>query len=98
MSCCNRPTVVATPRWPGRTERGPVLPGQAAPPRLRFTGRFTLSLPLGTRRLLVQPGQVLDALAPADAARLWRTGLFEAADPAAPADGLAPGQDGATAL
>jgi hypothetical protein len=78
MHCCDRPTPAPTPRWP--TTRP--APAANAPPAegaaLRFIGPRALSLPLGSGRLLVQPGQVLPALAPADHRRLWRSGLFEA--------------------
>jgi hypothetical protein len=57
---------------------GPGAPAPAGPPpRLVFKGRHPLSLPVGTRRILVLPGQVVETVTPAERAALWRTGLFE---------------------
>jgi hypothetical protein len=47
------------------------------PPRLVFKGTRPLALPLGARRILVLPGQVLQGLSAGERAALWRTGLFE---------------------
>ncbi|MDR7151349.1 hypothetical protein J2W49_003325 [Hydrogenophaga palleronii] len=48
------------------------------PERLRFTGARALSLPVGQRRVLVQPGEELQGISEAERHVLWRTGLFEA--------------------
>ncbi len=58
-----------------------LLPVPQAPARLRLAGRRALSLPVGTRRVLALPGQVLVGLSDAERLTLWRTGLFEDAGP-----------------
>lgn len=94
MSCCQRPMTLPTPRWPERVAGAAAPTAPTAPSALRFTGRSALSLPLGSGRLLVQPGQVVHGLHADDQRRLVRTGLFEALPgtlPAPPAHPLPPG-------
>lgn len=63
-------------RWASASSAQP----QAAtvPERLRFTGARALSLPVGRRRVLAQPGEELQGVSEAERHVLWRTGLFEA--------------------
>lgn len=81
MSCCDRG---AAPRIAGqRWASGPAtpVPLPAPPARLRFTGARALSLPVGTRRVLALPGEVLDGVTERERLVLWHTGLFEDAGP-----------------
>jgi hypothetical protein len=54
----------------------PAMPPGGVPLQLRYMGTRALALPVGARRLLVQPGQVLRDLPAAERAALRRTGLF----------------------
>jgi len=53
------------------------VPAGGVPARLVFRGARPLGLPVGTRRILVLPGQVVEGLTAAERTALWRTGLFE---------------------
>jgi hypothetical protein len=53
------------------------VPAGGVPARLVFKGPRPLGLPVGARRVLVLPGQVVEGLTAAERAALWRTGLFE---------------------
>jgi len=63
-------------RWSAAGSAQP--PAATVPERLRFTGARALSLPVGHRRVLAQPGEELQSLSEAERQVLWRTGLFEA--------------------
>ena len=69
MSCCQRSGAphIAGQRWAS----GPAtpVPLPQPPARLRFTGARALSLPVGTRRVLALPGEVLEGVAARAAAR-----------------------------
>jgi hypothetical protein len=75
MSCCNRTTAPAPPRWPAPQPAVDPIVSPEAP--LRFTGAHALSLPVGARRVLVTPGRVVEGLTPAERALLVKTGLFD---------------------
>ena len=84
MSCCGR-QASDRPQVPQRRQareaareqaRLADAPAGGVPLRLQFTGERALALPVGTRRIVVQPGQVLHDLPAAERAALWRTGLF----------------------
>ena len=77
MSCCQRSPAPLPARWPAAgVEPAPPLATVAATAGLRFDGPHALSLPLGTRRVLVTPGQTVTGLSAGERERLLRTGLF----------------------
>ena len=73
MSCCGRQASDRA-QVPQRRQANEAAAG--VPLRLQYTGAKALALPVGARRILVQPGQVLCDLPAAERAALWRTGLF----------------------
>ncbi len=65
-------------RWASAGSTQP--PAASVPERLRFSGPRALSLPVGHRRVLVQPGEELQGVSEAERQMLWRTGLFASVD------------------
>lgn len=78
MSCCQRADLgrAADLRWDAVAT--PPVASPQAPRRIRFAGPRALSLPAGSRRVLVMPGQEVEGLNEAERLALWRTGMFEA--------------------
>lgn len=76
MSCCQRLSAPVPDRWASAGPSQPPAVASTVPERLRFNGARALSLPVGHRRVLAQPGEELLGLSEAERVVLWRTGLF----------------------